>query len=128
MTEAIELPRQFASLYGSQDTIGLAGLFAPDATFQSLTGRFLEGRDQIAKGLEEEFLGVSRMARLVSGKASQRMLGPGAAILHQRLVVTGLRDANGSELPRIGAMLTAVVAAQADGWQILSATFAILDP
>lgn len=127
MNEASELPRLFAASFGAQDAAGLAAFFAEDGSLHSLTGAFLSGRKEIEKGLAEEFAGLSRMARLVSGRLALRPIGPGAVILHQRFVVTGLRDAQGAELPRVGALLTAVLAARDGGWQVLTATFGAVE-
>lgn len=127
MSDPAAFSRQFAAAFGARDATVLAALFAEDGSLHGLTGRFHEGRPAIEQGLAEEFAGLARMARLVSGKATTRMIGPGAAILHQRFVVTGLRDATGSELPRVGALLTVVLAANSDGWQGLTATFAVLE-
>lgn len=127
MTEPTEFPRAFAAAFGAQDAEGFAQLFTEDGSFHSLTGHWAESRPLIAEGMRAEFAGLSRMARLVSGKTALRALGPGAAILHQRFVVTGLRDASGAELPRIGALLTAVLAAKAEGWQALTATFSVVE-
>ncbi len=127
MTEVTDFPRAFAAAFGSQDAEGFAALFAEDGSFHALTGHWANGRDSIATGMREEFAGLSRHARLVTGKATVRPIGPGAAIVHQRYVVTGLRDASGAELPRIGALLTAVLAAKGDGWVALTATFAMVE-
>ena len=127
MSDAASFSRQFATAFGARDAAALAALFVEDGSLHSLTGRLLEGQEAITTGLAEEFAGLARMARLVSGKAATRMIGPGAAILHQRFVVTGLRDATGAELPRVGALLTVVLAAKGPGWQALSATFAVLE-
>ncbi|MDO9640008.1 MAG: SgcJ/EcaC family oxidoreductase [Pseudotabrizicola sp.] len=127
MSDASDFPRAFANAFGSQNADGIAALFAEDGSFHALTGHWAEGRKAITEGIRQEFNGLSRMARLVSGKTTLRPIGPGAAILHQRYVVTGLRDATGAELPRIGALLTAVLAAKGDGWQALTATFAMVE-
>lgn len=128
MSDAADFPRAFAAAFGAQDAPTLAALFAEDGNFHSLTGHFAEGRRAIEAGIEAEFAGLSRMARLVTGKAALRALGPGAVVLHQRFVVTGLRDAGGAEMPRVGALLTAVLVAKSDGWQAITATFAALEP
>ncbi len=127
MSDPADFPRAFAVAFGTQDAEGMAALFAEDGGFHALTGHWSEGRSQIAEGMRQEFAGLSRMARLVSGKLALRPMGPGAAILHQRFVVTGLRDATGTELPRVGALLTAVLAAKGEGWVALTATFAVLE-
>ncbi len=126
MTPATAFARAFAAAFGAGDAMAMAGLFAEDGSFHSLTGQFLQGRDEIARGLAAEFEGLYQQARLVSGKAGLSQMGPGAAILHQRFVVTGLRAEDGAELPRVAALLTVVLAAREDGFQALTATFGIL--
>lgn len=127
MSDASAFPRQFAAAFGAQDATGLAALFTQDASLHSLTGRHLEGRRAIETGLAEEFAGLSRMARLVTGRVTQSALADGVMLLHQRFVVTGLRDAAGGELPRMGALLTVVLVAQEGLWLARAATFAVLD-
>ncbi|PJF08913.1 nuclear transport factor 2 family protein [Pseudorhodobacter sp. MZDSW-24AT] len=127
MTQPTDFPRAFAAAFGSQNAEALAALFGEDGSFHSLTGHWAEGRRDITRGLQQEFAGLSRMARLVTGKVTLRPIGPGATILHQRFVVTGLRDASGAELPRIGALLTAVLVAKGTGWLALTATFAVVE-
>lgn len=127
MSDAADFPRAFANAFGAQNADGIAALFAEDGSFHALTGHWAQGRRDIATGMQQEFAGLSRMARLVTGKTALRPIGPGAAILHQRFVVTGLRDAEGRELPRVGALLTAVLAAKGDGWLALTATFAVVE-
>jgi hypothetical protein len=46
-----------------------------------------------------------------------RPLGAQAALVAQRYVVTGARDAEGMELPRCSLLLTATITATAQGWQ-----------
>jgi hypothetical protein len=47
------------------------------------------------------------------------MLGPGAAVLSQRYVISGAVDESGSELARFPVVLTAAIIATAQGWQAL---------
>lgn len=126
MTESAAFSRAFAASFGTGDALAMANLFSEDATLHSLTGMVLQGRDAIAQGLKAEFAGLCRFARLVSGKGIERKLGPGASILHQRYVVTGLRGEDGIELPRIAALLTVILVAKDDGWQALTATFGMV--
>lgn len=44
-------------------------------------------------------------------------------MVHQRYVVIGAQSAEVQELPRFGAVLTAVLLARADGWRAVSLTF-----
>ena len=127
MSDPQSFARLFAQAFGTQDPAGLAALFSQDGSLHSLTGRHLEGRRGIEAGLAEEFAGLSRMARLVTGRTGQQNLGSDVIILHQRFVVTGLRDANGAEMPRVGALLTAVLAREGNAWLAKAATFAVVD-
>ncbi len=122
-----DFPRAFATAFAAQDAAAVAELIAEDAEVLTLTGQWAEGRSAVQAALAAELSGAFAQTRLVSGKAKLRPLGPGAVILHQRYVLSGVVDAQGNELPRIGAMLTAVLAARADGWQALTITFAALD-
>ena len=127
MTDPATFSRAFAAAFGAQDAASLAGLFAEDACLHGLTGHVAQGRKAIAAGLADEFAGVSRMARLVTGKAVLRKLGLDAVVLHQRFVVTGLRDSEGAELPRVGTLLTAVLVAEAGAWLAVAATFGVVE-
>ena len=121
-----QFPRAFAAAFGSQDAQGIADMLAPDAGMLTLTGRWADGADQAKLLLCDEFAGPLARARLVTGRAGLTPLGPGAAILHQRYVVTGATDAHGAEMPRIGAILTATLAATPEGWRALSLCLAPL--
>ncbi|WP_435259664.1 SgcJ/EcaC family oxidoreductase [Thioclava sp. FR2] len=127
MSDQQSFARLFAQAFGTQDAAGLAALFSEDGNLHSLTGRHLEGRRAIEAGLAEEFAGLSRMARLVTGRTGQQSLGSDVVILHKRYVVTGLRDANGAEMPRVGALLTVVLANEGEVWLAKTATFAVVD-
>ena len=123
---ADEFPRLFAAAFGAQDAAALAAMLAEDAQMLSLTGACAEGRAAAEALFAAEFAGIFRRARLVTGKQSLRPIGPGAAVLHQRFVVTGACDADGTDLPRFAALLGLVLLARPDGWQALSLSFSAL--
>ena len=113
----------FAGAFGRQDATGLAEMLAEDADVVTLTGAVVEGAEAAEAAFGGEFAGIFAAARLVTGKLKMRALGPGGAILTQRFVVSGARDAAGGEVPRFGAVLTAVIVARVDGWRAVSLTF-----
>lgn len=115
--------KAFAAAFGRQDAGGLAELLAEDADVLTLTGAMAEGADEAAAIFAAEFDGIFGAARLVTGKLKLRALGPGGAVLTQRYVVSGARDADGQEMPRFGALLSAVLIARTDGWRAVSLTF-----
>lgn len=123
----LDFPRAFATAFGAQDAAGLAALFAEDGSFHALTGTFAESRAAIQPLCEAEFAGLSRMARLVTGKVSLRKIAPEITLLHQRFVVTGLRDQHGAEMPRVAALLTAVLQVKGESCLALHAAFNVVE-
>jgi ketosteroid isomerase-like protein len=119
-------PKLFAATFAAQDSAALCAYLAEDADVVTLTGGLAETAKQAGQLFEMEFSGTFAAARLVTGKTRLRLLGPGGAILHQRYVVIGARDAAGAELPRFGAILTAVLLARADGWRAVTLGFSAL--
>lgn len=118
-----DFTRAFAALWGQRNADGLAALVTEDADMLTLTGAFCEGRKAIAQTLADEFAGTFARSRLVTGRAKLRPLGPGAAVLHQRFVLSGLIDDAGRDLGRLGAVLSAVLVAKPDGWQAVTLNF-----
>ncbi len=123
MTGPDDFAKQFAGAFGRQDAAELGRFLAEDADVQTLTGAFVDSAAEAEVAFAGEFAGIFAAARLVSGRQRLRMLGPGAAIVTQRYVVSGARDDQGAELPRFGAVLTAVLTARNTGWQAVSLTF-----
>ena len=123
MTGAEDFAKRFAAAFGRQDAAELAQLLAEDADVLTLTGAVVETAAEAEAAFAGEFAGIFAMARLVSGKHRLRVLGPGGAVVTQRFVVSGARDDQGAEMPRFGAVLTAVLTARSTGWQAVSLTF-----
>jgi hypothetical protein len=119
-------PKLFAAAFAAQDRATLCSYLSEDADVVTLTGGLAETAKQAGQLFEMEFAGTFAAARLVTGKTRLRLLGPGGAVLHQRYVVIGARDATGAELPRFGAVLTAVLLARAEGWRAVSLGFSAL--
>lgn len=117
----IEMPedftRRFAQHWMARDVAGLVALMSDDAEMLTLTGAWCEGRAEIEAVLTAELQGAFARSRMVTGKKRLRPLGPGAAVLVQRFVLSGLVDADGRDAGRIGAVLSAVLIARRDGWQ-----------
>ena len=121
-----DFPKRFAAAFATQDSAAISDFLAGDAVVVTLTGIAAEGRDAAGAALAAEFAGIFAAARLVTGKLKLRPLGPGGMVLHQRFVVTGARDAEGQDMPRFGAMLSAVLLARPDGWRAESLTLSAL--
>jgi len=112
--------RAFASAFSTQDADSLASLLSEDAEVVTATGQHCDGREAARLAFVDEFAGTFRTARLVSGRARLRTVGPGASILSQRYVLAGATGPDGSELPRCALLLSAVLIQRPDGWQALT--------
>lgn len=118
-----DFTKLFAGAFGRQDAAELAAMLAEDADVLTLTGAVVEGAVAAEAAFAGEFAGIFAAARLVTGKLKMRAFGPGGAVLTQRYVVSGAREAAGQDVPRFGAVLTAVMVARVDGWRAVSLTF-----
>ena len=124
-----DVPRAFSQAFAVQSGAGIAVLLAEDGLGLTLSGQWVEGRVEAEVAWAAEFAGLLAKARLVTGKTSVKMLGPGAAVVSQRYVVSGALEAEGVELPRFAAVLSATIIARPDGWTAVALSFtAISDP
>ncbi len=112
--------RAFAAAFSTQDADSLARLMSEDAEVVTATGQHCEGREAARLAFAEEFGGTFRAARLVSGRSRLRPVGPGAALLSQRYVLSGAVGPDGADLPRCALLLSALVVMRPEGWQALS--------
>jgi len=117
--------RAFALAFSARDADAVAALLTFDAGVHTLTGIWAEGRDAARRALASEFAGTFARARLVTGKATLLSIKAEAVVLHQRFVVSGAVQSDGAEVPRFGAMLSAVLV-DSDGWKAISLTFSAL--
>ncbi len=122
-----EFSRAFAQVWGARDAAGLGALLVEDADLLSLTAGWAEGRAAAEALFAGEWAGAFSQSRLVTGKTRLRPLGPGASVLHQRFVLSGIVDAQGRDAGRIGAMLIAVLVAKPSGWQAVSLQFTAVE-
>ena len=123
LADPADLPRAIAHAWGTRDARALAGYFAPDADFLSLTGGSAEGAKEIAEIFAGELAGAFSRARLVTGKTKLRPVGAEVVVLTQRFVLSGLIHEDGSDAGRIGAILSATLGRTAEGWEIVAAQF-----
>lgn len=118
-----DFPKAFANAFGRQDAAGLADLLSADAEVLTLTGAAVTGVKAAEAAFAAEFAGTFAVSRLVTGKTRLRDLGDQVTIVSQRFVVSGARDADKAELPRIGALLTAVLVVEAGAWRAVNLSF-----
>lgn len=112
--------RAFATAFSTQDADSIVRLLSEDAEVVTATGQHCEGREAARLAFMAEFEGTFRSARLVSGRAKLRPVGPGASLLSQRYVLAGATSPDGTELPRCALLLCAVIIMRPEGWQALT--------
>ena len=118
-----EFTKAFAGAFGRHDAASIAELLAADAEVLTLTGASVTGTEAAEAAFAAEFSGTFAASRLVTGKLRLRELGAEAVIVTQKFVVSGARDEAKTELPRFGALLTAVLVADAEGWRAVNLIF-----
>jgi uncharacterized protein (TIGR02246 family) len=124
---AEDFPLAFTVAWGARDAAALAALLAEDGDMLSLTGGWAEGRRDVQALFRDELAGAFSQSRLVTGKTRLRPLGPGAAVLQQRFVLSGMVDAQGRGMGRTGAILIAVLVARIGGWQAITLQFSAVE-
>lgn len=123
---AEEFSRAFSRAFAGQEGSLLGPLLAEDVQGLTLSGQWAEGRAAMLAAWDAEFAGLFSQARLVTGRLTHKMLGPGALVLHQRFIVTGALAAADQPLPRFPAVLSAVLIARPEGWQAVTLSLAAL--
>jgi uncharacterized protein (TIGR02246 family) len=111
--EAIrKLMDEFVAAYNQHDAEAMADLFAPDADVCVSLSRY-RGRDQIASffaGLEGDAI------ESPSKTAPLRLLTPNVALMDVETTLTGLRGANGGELPPLLIKACFIATKKDDRW------------
>jgi hypothetical protein len=104
-----DFPRRFAAFFVAQDVEGLVALIAPEGSVLTLSGAWAEGHAATRAAFAGDAAGLCARARLVTGKGTVLLLGAGCTLVRQRFVVMGAVDETGAELPRLAAMLVAIL-------------------
>ena len=116
-------PRAFTDAWSARDAAAMAALFAEDADLLSLTGHWAEGRKAISETLKGEMAGAFSRAKLVTGRTKARMLTPVTAHVMQRYVLSGILSPEGTDIGRVGAILSAVLVEDDGVWRVSAAQF-----
>ncbi len=120
-----DFPRAFANAFAARDDLRLAAMFAEDADLLSPTGVWAEGRAAIAEVMAQEWGSTLARTKLVSGRQKVRPLGPGVALVLQRLILSGVTQPDGRDGGRISAVLSTTLIAGPDGWLAALAQFSV---
>lgn len=112
----------FAAAWMDRDADALAALFTEDADFVNVVGIWWEDRAAIRKAHHYGLTTFFRSSRLTVGRTKLRRIGPDAAVVHARMILSGQTAPDGSEAGRRNGILSFVMARQGDGgWLCVSA-------
>jgi uncharacterized protein (TIGR02246 family) len=90
---------RYADALNHNDAHATALIFTEDADFTDTTGTYFHGRKNIEAGLASLFKGTLRAAHRDDTVKSIRFLTPEIAAVDNDWIVTGLKAADGSDLP-----------------------------
>jgi uncharacterized protein (TIGR02246 family) len=116
-----DMPRAFAEAWMARDAGALAFLFAEDADFVNVTGIWWEDREAIRQAHHYGLKTFFRASRLTVGRVKLRALGPDAAVVHARMILTGQLSPDGTEAGTRHTILSFVMTRGEAGWLCVSA-------
>lgn len=111
----------FARAWMARDADALAALFAEDADFVNVAGIWWEDRAAIARAHAYGLTTFFRDSRLTVGRTKVRALGPDAAVVHARMILTGQIGADGGTAGPRHTILSFVMVRSGGSWLCVSA-------
>jgi uncharacterized protein (TIGR02246 family) len=108
----------FITAWNASDADAIAGFFAEDGDYLSPDGGYYKGREAIAGSYRTSLEGMYKGTTIVITTTSLRFLETDVAISDGTYEITGLKDAEGQDLPNIKGMFTNVMTKMGDEWFI----------
>jgi uncharacterized protein (TIGR02246 family) len=115
-TEIRERVKEYEAAYNAGDAEALGAIYAINATHTYALGFTHRGRDEIARGLREQFAGPFRGTHMVITPLHIRALCPEVAVEEASFVLSGLKDASGAELPPVRGFCLGVYRKEGEQW------------
>jgi uncharacterized protein (TIGR02246 family) len=108
--------KQFEAAYNAGDAEALAAIYAVDATHTYALGFTHRGRVEIARGLREQFAGPFKGTQMTVKPLHIRAICPEVAVEEASFVLSGLRNADGADLPPVNGFCLAVYRREGEQW------------
>lgn len=105
--------KEMQAAWKSKNGARYAQVFAEDADFVVITGNYVKGRAEIARGHQQIFDTIFKETTITLNVKQIRFLRPDVAVVH----VTGRREGPTKELTK-GAIVTMVMTKGEDGWKV----------
>ena len=110
--------KQYETAYNAGDADAMAAIYAVDASHTYALGFTHHGRDEIVKGLKDQFAGPFKGTHMTITALHIRPLSSDVAVEEGAFVLAGLKDNNGTEVPPFNGLCLVVYKKQGDQWFI----------
>lgn len=113
-----KVQNDFAAAWNQADTKAMAGLWAENGDLINPFGREAKGRKAIEKLFAEERSTLAKDTNFAVRVRAVRFLKPDVVVVDCAWEVAGIHGADGSELPPLKGLYTAVMSKKQGQWQI----------
>jgi uncharacterized protein (TIGR02246 family) len=110
----------FAGAWNSGDAAGVAALFTEDGAASGPDGELYTSREQILAHYTEMLEGPDAGTMLSVNITSTRELQPGVLLANGGFEVSGMKTAEGEEMPSVKGLSTVVLVEDGGTWRIAS--------
>jgi uncharacterized protein (TIGR02246 family) len=120
--------KQYETAYNAGYADSVAAIYAINGTHTYAFGVTHRGRLEIANGLKEQFAGTLKGTRMKITPLHIRPLSSNIAVEEASFGLSGLKDANGVELPTVSGFCLVVYQKENDQWYIAAAQCMVPPP
>lgn len=108
----------FEQAWAGGDAKSLAALFTEDGDSIGPDGEMVHGAQALESRYQEMLGGPYEGTSLSITTTSTRVLEPGVALANGKYEISGMKAADGTEMPAVGGLFTNVVVKHGDHWMI----------
>ena len=112
--------QKFAEAWNAHDANLLVPLFAENADFVNVMGRWQKSRDELVKAHAETFATVFSKSRMTFLETQVKFHKPDVAVVHTTWHLEGQKNPTGGDLPDRNGILTATILNQNEKWEIVA--------
>ncbi len=114
----LKIGTDLAAAWNNGDAKGIAGFFTPDGDAVGIDGVMSSGREEIEKSYSETIEGIFKGATFSIMGSSIRFLQTDVALANGSWEVTGVKDAEGQDMPDVKGLYTNINVKAGDQWLI----------
>ena len=108
----------FTSSWNKNDPNGMVQFYAEDADHFAVDGHVAQGRDAIRDLYAQQLKTMYRGSKLTLTLDSLRFISPETAVANGEFEITGVKDAQGNEIPPIKGLHTDVWTLRDGEWRV----------